>query len=741
MDDEAAYKWRVESLKLQNNLYGSTGLLRLSDAGSGVPGTFRIALLTEWFSTTGFLCTEDRPCGPGRTEDDASHFGTTASLSVTPLPYLEAFASFRSYANSNSEGRPELLQVLGDSILGLKAFTPAEPDRLLRFGGEAQLMLVNGTGGVGLDGSGTGFRLRGLATADFAAMKDPTPLRLYANLGYRLDNSGKVVEDVEASRGDLPITRIERFGLGINRTDFFEAGVGVEGVFESIHPFLAYTIDLPLNRQDYICNKGKATTAAFHDACLGENQSLAYMPSRLTIGARGYPFLKGFAPIAALDIGVTGTSDFLEEVSPQAPWTLYIGVGYAADVTEPEPIVKTETVEKTVQLPPPPQNIVRGKVIEKGTTTPVNNAVVLVQGSMTGGYATGPEGVFETRTMEPGTHTFVLTAEGYKPGQCTAQVMAAAPAAAPGAPPGYGAPPAGGYGAPPAGGYGAPPAGGYGAPPAGGYGAPPAGGYGAPPAGGYGAPPAGGYGAPPAGYGAPAEAAPGTAPTGPNYTDITCELEALPKMGNVVGRVLDADKSTPVANASIVITDAAGNTERATTDGSGNFRIDGIMPGEIKVRTEAEKYLLNMDTGKVEPRKDAQLTINLNPRPKRSNVIVTQNQIIIRKQIHFETDSAVIQGDSTALLEEIADVINRNQDIKLVEIQGHTDNTGTREHNQDLSDRRATSVKDWLTSHGIDAGRLESKGYGQTRPIAPNVTARNRARNRRVQFVIKDRSK
>ena len=165
------------------------------------------------------------------------------------------------------------------------------------------------------------------------------------------------------------------------------------------------------------------------------------------------------------------------------------------------------------------------------------------------------------------------------------------------------------------------------------------------------------------------------------------------------------------------------------------------MPGEIKVRTEAEKYLLNLDTGKIEPRKDAQLTINLNARPKRANVIVTQNQIIIRKQIHFETDSAVIQGDSTSLMEEIADVINRNEDIKLVEIQGHTDNTGTREHNQDLSDRRANSVKDWLTSHGIDASRLEAKGYGQTRPIAPNVTARNRARNRRVQFVIKDRSK
>jgi len=706
MSDEDAYKWRVESLKLQNNLYGSTGLLRISDAGSGVPGTFRVALIAEWFKTSGFLCTEDRPCGADSEEDDASHFGTSASLSITPLPYLEAFASFRSFANSNSEGRPELLQVLGDSLLGVKLFTPAEPNKLFRFGGEAHLLLLNGTGGVGLDGEGTGFRIRGLSTLDFASMDDGMPLRLYGNLGYRIDNSAKVVAETEEARGDLPITRIERYGLGINRTDFVEVGLGAEGVFESIRPFVAYTMDLPLNRQDYICNKGKATTRAFQDACLGENQSMAYMPSRLTIGARGYPILKGFAPIAALDIGITGTSDFLEEVAPQAPWTLYVGVGYAADVVEAEPIIKTEQVEKTVQLPPPPQNIVRGRVIEKGTTTAIVSAMIMQQGSATGGFVTGPEGVFETRSVDPGTYSFMVTAEGYKPGQCMAQVTGAAPAA--------GLPAADPYGAQPAG---------------------------APPA--YGAPPAG-YGAPPAGYGAAPAPAPAAAPgapaTGPSYTDITCELEALPRMGNVVGRVMDSASSAGVSGASVVLTDAQGKEYRTTTDGSGNFRLEGVVPGGVKVRTEAEKYLLSTESANVEPRKDAQLNINLNPRPKQSNVVVTQTQIIIRKQINFETDSAVIKGDSTSLMQEIADVIARNPSIKLVEVQGHTDNTGSSEHNQDLSDRRANAVKEWLTANGVDGSRLEAKGYGQTRPLAPNVTAGNRARNRRVQFVIKDRN-
>jgi hypothetical protein len=55
-----------------------------------------------------------------------------------------------------------------------------------------------------------------------------------------------------------------------------------------------------------------------------------------------------------------------------------------------------------------------------------------------------------------------------------------------------------------------------------------------------------------------------------------------------------------------------------------------------------------------------------------------------------------------------------------------------------LSEERAQSVVAWLTAHGVEASRLTAKGYGDTKPIVPNVTDLNRQRNRRVQFVIKD---
>ena len=74
--------------------------------------------------------------------------------------------------------------------------------------------------------------------------------------------------------------------------------------------------------------------------------------------------------------------------------------------------------------------------------------------------------------------------------------------------------------------------------------------------------------------------------------------------------------------------------------------------------------------------------------------------------------------------------------IRKVEVQGHTDGTGTPAHNQKLSEDRASSVVAWLTAHGIASERLTAKGYGDSKPLVPNVTELNKARNRRVQFII-----
>ena len=118
--------------------------------------------------------------------------------------------------------------------------------------------------------------------------------------------------------------------------------------------------------------------------------------------------------------------------------------------------------------------------------------------------------------------------------------------------------------------------------------------------------------------------------------------------------------------------------------------------------------------------------------------MLTKQEVRIRKQIFFNLNSAQISDKSHDLLSEIADVLLRNPQVRLVEIQGHTDSTGNPDANQALSQERADAVREWLIAAGVDASRLVSRGYGDTRPLEPNLTERARARNRRVQFIIKE---
>ncbi|WP_437922822.1 OmpA family protein [Sorangium sp. So ce291] len=119
---------------------------------------------------------------------------------------------------------------------------------------------------------------------------------------------------------------------------------------------------------------------------------------------------------------------------------------------------------------------------------------------------------------------------------------------------------------------------------------------------------------------------------------------------------------------------------------------------------------------------------------KPSLVIVTEKEIKITQQIHFEFDKDKIRPESFPILDAVVEVLQQNPKIK-IEIQGHTDNKGAAAYNKKLSDRRAASVKKYLAAKGIDETRLTSKGYGMEQPIVPNTSDQNRALNRRVQFV------
>jgi outer membrane protein OmpA-like peptidoglycan-associated protein len=104
----------------------------------------------------------------------------------------------------------------------------------------------------------------------------------------------------------------------------------------------------------------------------------------------------------------------------------------------------------------------------------------------------------------------------------------------------------------------------------------------------------------------------------------------------------------------------------------------------------------------------------------------------------FATNKDTVLKKSAPVLNAVGFALTHNPNIKKVLVEGHTDNKGKPEKNLDLSQRRADSVKAWLIQMGVEAERLDSKGFGDTRPLIPNATAKGRAANRRVQFTITD---
>ncbi|MEO6418988.1 MAG: OmpA family protein [Polyangiaceae bacterium] len=217
---------------------------------------------------------------------------------------------------------------------------------------------------------------------------------------------------------------------------------------------------------------------------------------------------------------------------------------------------------------------------------------------------------------------------------------------------------------------------------------------------------------------------------------IDCPLEALPRVGSIVGHVKDAETQAGIGGATIKLTDSAKQVTDLVADSAGNFRAERIAPGTASFSVEADGYMALVQPNDIKVRTENAVDLLVRKRPKNALVNVGKTEITMKQQIQFATDSAVILPESLQLMTEIADAMIRTPRIKRVEIQGHTDNTGTADHNKILSEQRAEAVRSWLTQHGVDPGRLVARGFGQEKPLVPNVTTANKARNRRVQFII-----
>ncbi len=681
--DNADFEARSESLAESSSLTGATGLMRVQSAASGAPGTFRFSLLTGFYSGSGFLCPSCPDNGnDGDLRDEVDRVSANLFLSATPLPFLEAYAGVFSHSTSTNRPVPQLKQVVGDWNLGVKAFIPAREGQILTAGAGLDLGFSTGSGQVGLSGiDSINLGLRALGTADFSKKTSaPIPLRAHVNFGYLFDNSANLVEDYENAQGTT-IDRIERFSLDINRVDMLQIGLGAEGMFDTARPFLEWSIDIPANRQSYLCVRGDLLAG---DSCLRDRPQFSTTPSRLSAGVRVMPWkaipwwLEGMTVTGALDLATGGASDFLVEVAPEVPWSVWLGVGYAVDT---RPRIKIEQIASPAPVPAPIL-AVHGMVIEKETNNAIADALIRFDGRDLTGLISTAQGHFVTSSLEPGRYTFRITAPGYKEGTCSVDVGPAAPPSAPEPPPAAALSPT--------------------------------------------------ALSPTAARGA--ASTPGAVEAPPGANTITCELEAVPKVSNINGRVSDAAGGDPIGNASVRITDVLGRELELQVDEVGAFRFENVPPGSTLITIQSDGYLKSVSRLDVEPLQELDQRFLLAPVPAKSTLRVADKRLELGTPIVFASGSSKLSREALFAIQELAPFLEQRPELGRVEIQSHTADAGPAAAT--LSTERANAIRDALILHGVASARLSVRGYGGSDPAHPNDTEEHRRQNERIVFSL-----
>lgn len=134
----------------------------------------------------------------------------------------------------------------------------------------------------------------------------------------------------------------------------------------------------------------------------------------------------------------------------------------------------------------------------------------------------------------------------------------------------------------------------------------------------------------------------------------------------------------------------------------------------------------------------------LRKRLEGTGVSVTRdgNNVILNMpgNVTFNVDSANIQPQFTDVLDSVGEVL-KEYEKTLIEVAGHTDSTGSAAYNQDLSERRATAVANYLRTQGINGERFLIIGHGESQPIASNDTPQGRQQNRRVELTLEPLTK
>ena len=216
-----------------------------------------------------------------------------------------------------------------------------------------------------------------------------------------------------------------------------------------------------------------------------------------------------------------------------------------------------------------------------------------------------------------------------------------------------------------------------------------------------------------------------TIPDAPNHERVI-QLEVAPVGGTVVVTV-ENGVGQPIAALVTIL----GEGRKFTTSADG-VGIEPVAVGTVELSVWAENYRPQRVSATVTKDKKTPVKVVLEP----SRVVVLADRVDIRDKVFFDLDSATITGVSYRVLDDVAAALENHPELRLVEVQGHTDDIGADDYNQDLSQRRAEAVRKYLIGQGVEHDRLVARGYGESKPLQEGTGEDARDVNRRVMFKV-----
>lgn len=162
---------------------------------------------------------------------------------------------------------------------------------------------------------------------------------------------------------------------------------------------------------------------------------------------------------------------------------------------------------------------------------------------------------------------------------------------------------------------------------------------------------------------------------------------------------------------------------------SGSYQQGIEKLGWYIITTSAEGYLNNVDSVWINDKEVTPVTKDIMLQPIEVGVTVRL------KNIYFDFDRTTLKNESFAELDKVVEFLKDNASVE-IEISGHTDNKGSDEYNENLSQGRSEAVVNYIISQGIEGYRLTARGYGEAKPVDTNDSEEGRANNRRVEFTV-----